>query len=402
MQDTNKAQYEIIRLLGKTNNNVFVVGDPLQCIYEWRGCDNNYIIEFYNDWFDTKVVNLNINYRSTDNIVKMANNLVQGTKETTHKFYLESQANKESYKDPEYISYENEFEEGKSIASKIIELNNEYQYKHISILTRTNFQMQAIEKALFHSKIPYTMVEGNTFYEQREIQDMLAFLRLSHDETNNEAFKRIFNVPNRYFGKVFLEEVGSYAKAKNISLYQAMLRFPRSTEWRYKNGINELYSIIHKISSRKRYNVGEIIQVIRKDLKYDAYISKEISETNDKNERVENLDTLVTEATKYNSISDFLKEVDNMIAFGKDEEDENRVQLMTIHKSKGLEFPVVFIPSVNEGILPHFRSDNKNEERRLLYVAITRAERELFISSTEMYNNKATSESEFLYDIFDL
>lgn len=400
MQDTNKAQYEIIRLLGKTNNNVFVVGDPLQCIYEWRGCDNNYIIEFCNDWADTKVVNLNINYRSTDNIVKMANKLVFGAKETTHKFYLESQANREAYKNPEYVLYADEFTEGMGIGNKITELNSQYQYKQMAILTRTNFQMQAIEMALFHNKIPYHMPEGNTFYEQREIQDMLAFLRLSHDKTNNEAFKRIFNVPNRYLGKVFLEEVSSYAKAKTLSLYQAMLKFPRSTEWRYKKGIAELYSIIHRISSRKKYNVGELIQIIRKDLEYDEYISKEILETDDTDERVENLDTLVAEATKYSSVSEFLSEIDNIGAFRQDE-DENKVQIMTIHKSKGLEFPVVFVPSVSEGILPHAKANNKNEEKRLLYVAITRAETELFVSSTAIYNNKIMSESEFLCDIFD-
>ena len=301
---------------------------------------------------------------------------------------------------PEYVLYSDEFSEGVGIGNKINELNSQYPYKKMAILTRTNFQMQAIERALFHNKIPYNMPEGSTFYEQKGIQDMIAFLRLAHDKTNNEAFKRIFNVPNRYVGKVFLEEVSSYAKAKNLSLYQSMLRFPRSTEWRYKRGIAELHSVIHRISSRKRYNVGELIEIIRKDLEYDQYILKEILENEDTDGRLENLDTLVVEAAKYNNVSDFLSEIDNMVVFSQNE-DENKVQLMTIHKSKGLEFPVVFIPSVSEGILPHARSSNKNEEKRLLYVAITRAETELFISSTAMYNNKLMEESEFLCNIFN-
>lgn len=392
-QDTNKAQYEIIKLLNK-NNNLFVVGDPLQNIYEWRGSNNKYLIDFYKDWCKSKVIPLNINYRSTNNIVVFSNNLMKNTIETNHKHYVESIADKNKYKNPIINIYINEVEESIGICNTIKGLiENNYNYKDIAILTRTNFQMQAIERSLYSNDIPYSIVDGNKFYELKEIKDILSYLRLIKDTSNDEAFLNIYNTPNRYLGNVFITEIKLYAKKYRLSLFDSMQEFPRSNEWRYKKGIKDFSKLINSLKNRKRYTVGKLIKTIREKLNYDKYILKENHENNNRNKKIENLDALMNLADKYNDIGLFLDEIDNMLEPNKD---NNNISLMTIHKSKGLEFPVVFVAGVSNGLLPHKKSNNINEEKRLLYVAATRAEKELYISSVETYYNKNLGVSNFL------
>ena len=401
MQDTNLAQYEILRLLGKKYNNLFVVGDPLQCIYEWNLAHNDYIIDFHKDWIDTNVIPLNINYRSTQDIVDISNKLVKNTKETIHSNYCESIANKSKYKSPEFTYYNDEYDESSKIAEKIINLKEEFNYSDFAILTRTNFQTQAIEEGLYQNNIPYEVIGGTMFYELREIRDMISYLRLIHDTKNDEAFRQIFNSPNRYLGSVFLDEVSTYAQRHKISLFNSMQIFPRSNEWRYKKGITELSGIVSKIKKHKKYKVGDLVNIIRKEFDYDKYILKENAEGDIKSEKIDNLDTLVDLANKYDDISLFLKEVDNLLGFSKNSDVEDKVKVMTIHKSKGLEFPVVFVVGVNDGLLPHVKSHNLNEERRLFYVGLTRAEKLLYISSTMFYRDRDMEISDFIYDIFD-
>jgi DNA helicase-2/ATP-dependent DNA helicase PcrA len=238
------------------------------------------------------------------------------------------------------------------------------------------------------------------FYELREIKDMISYLRLIYDTGNDEAFRQIFNSPNRYLGSVFLDEVSTYAQRHKITLFNSMQIFPRSNEWRYKKGITELTGIVSKIKRCKKYKVGDLINIIRKEFDYDKYILKENAEGDIKSEKIDNLDTLVDLANKYNDISLFLKEVDNLLGFSKNSDVEDKVKVMTIHKSKGLEFPVVFVVGVNDGLLPHVKSHNLNEEHRLFYVGLTRAEKILHISSTMFYRDRDMEISDFIYDIF--
>jgi len=401
-QDVNVAQYEFIRLLGKKYNNVFVVGDALQNIYEFRLANNNYLIDFHKDWIDTTIIPLNINYRSSQDIVELSNKLVKNTKETTHKYYYESVAHKPKYKSPEFSCFTDEVEEANYISSKIIEMSKSgNNYSDFAILTRTNYQIQAIERSLYKNNIPYEIVGSTTFFEIKEIKDMVSYLRLVKDINNDDAFKQVYNSPNRYLGAVFLNEVNTYASKYDKSLFVSMLSFPRSNEWRYKNGISEIQNIILKIKKKKKSKVGELINIIRKDLDYDKYVLKEDNDSNIRSEKIDNLNILVNLANKYDSIDTFLEEVDNLLGFSKDSDVVEKVKVMTCHKSKGLEFKIVFLPGVNDGLLPHSKSDNENEERRLFYVGMTRAEKELFISSTMFYGNRQMGISKFIYDIFD-
>ena len=402
-QDTNLAQYEILRLLGKKHNNVFVVGDPLQNIFEWNLANNNYLIDFHKDWIDTTIIPLNTNYRSSQDIVELSNKLVKGTKETTHKYYYESIAHKPKHKSPEFSYFSDEVSESEGIANKILEIKNSdsnSKFSNFAILTRTNYQIQAIERGLYKNNIPYEIFGSNLFYEQKETKDMISYLRLVKDINNDEAFKQIYNSPNRYLGNVFLNEVTTYSQKYNKSLFTSMLLFPRSNEWRYKKGINEIHDIILNIKRKKKYKVGDLINIIRKDLDYDKYISKEDTESNIRSEKIDNLDILVVLANKYDNIDKFLEDVDNLLGFSKGSDSEDRVKVMTCHRSKGLEFKVVFVAGVNDGLLPHAKSGNEAEERRLLYVGMTRAEQMLFISSTRFYGNREMGISKFIYDIF--
>jgi len=403
-QDVNVAQYEFIRLLGKKHNNVFVVGDALQNIYEFRGANNNYLIDFHKDWIDTIIIPLNTNYRSSQDIVELSNKLVKNTKETTHKYYYESIAHKPNFKSPEFSYFTDEISESEGIANKILEIknsNSKCKFSDFAILTRTNYQIQAIERGLYKNNIPYEIIGSTLFYEQKEIKDMISYLRLVKNINNDEAFKQIYNSPNRYLGVVFLNEVTTYSHKYNKSLFASMLLFPRSNEWRYKNGINEIHDIVLKIKRKKKYKVGDLINIIRKDLDYDKYISKEDTDSNIRSEKIDNLDILVFLANKYDNIDKFLEDVDNLLGFSKGSDSEDRVKVMTCHKSKGLEYPIVFVAGVNDGLLPHAKSGNEAEERRLLYVGMTRAENQLFLSSTRFYGNRDMGISKFIYDLFE-
>ena len=402
-QDSSVAQYEILRLLGKKYNNVFVVGDPLQCIFEWNLANNNYLIDFHKDWIDTTIIPLNTNYRSSQDIVELSNKLVKNTKETTHKYYYESIAHKPKFKSPEFSYFSDEISESEGIANKILEikkLDSNSKFSDFAILTRTNYQIQAIERGLYKNNIPYEIFGGNLFYEQKEIKDIISYLRIVKDINNDEAFKQIYNSPNRYLGAVFLNEVTTYSQKYNKSLFASMLLFPRSNEWRYKKGISEIHDIILNIKRKKKYKVGDLINIIRKDLDYDKYISKEDTDSNIRSEKIDNLDILVVLANKYDNIDKFLEDVDNLLGFSKGSDNEDRVKVMTCHKSKGMEYPIVFVAGVNEGLLPHAKSGNEAEEKRLFYVAMTRAENQLYISSTMYYGNKEMGISKFIYGIF--
>lgn len=400
MQDTNTAQYRMIQLIAKQHQNVFFVGDPLQEIYEWRGSTNRYMLGFNQEW-DNKptIVNLNCNYRSTADIVEFANRFAQTVPESQHPFYVESIADKGFYKSPEYILYSDEKVEANQIAKKIQTMvgNDLYRYQDIAILARTNAQLANFESAMHQRAIPYRIVDGIPFVERKEIRIVLSYLRLSYDKDDNRAFQYIYNKPNRYLGNAFLEETKKIAIREKKPLLYAMYS-AAERNWKYKNGVRELADVIGYLSSYQWSNVGEMISFLRNRLKLDAYVSDEVSDDNNMSDKVDNLNTLENIAEDYKSVEQFIDYMEKLITV--DNEQGDAVQIMTVHKSKGLEFPVVFLVGVNEGLLPHHRNENINEERRLMYVAITRAEKELYLSASKQYGKKQTNPSRFIEELF--
>lgn len=396
MQDTNAVQYEILRLIGAKYKNVFVVDDPLQNIFMWRGSDNKYVLGFDCDWPDTKIIHLNKNYRSSQDIVEAANQFAKSIPESKHPHYVESVADKGKFEKPRYERYSNEIAEADSITEKIKQyVEAGYDYKDIAVLTRTNAQLQNFETALYRKEIPYSIVDGMSFIDRREIKIVLCYLRLICDMNDDEAFEYIYNRPNRWLGQAFIQEVKRVARREKISLYCAMFKIGK-TNWKYKNAVNNIYATLRTVGDEKYSTVADMIKNLRDYLNLDSYVSKDLCENDDS--RIENLNTLQRMASNYNDPKRFIS---FMLKFSKEKKiDPNSVQLMTIHKSKGLEFPIVFVAGVNQGLLPHEKNENRDEEKRLMYVAMTRAEKILNISSTEQYNGKATDESEFISYIF--
>ena len=411
-QDTCEVQMRLVELLAKENQNVFVVGDFLQSIYGFRASNINLILNFHKKW-NAKVFVLDINYRSTPNIVDYCNLLVANSEEVKHEYYKKTKAHKPKEKDPEYNVYYDQNAEAYAIANKIKKLmdkNPQYTYKDFAILFRVNSQSRNFENSLFQAGIPYVIPESGSFYQRKEIQHMLNYMKLAVDTSNNEAYLSIYNSPSRYLGAKFISECQNRSETSGKSLYDSM--FGMLGEWRYKTGIEDIEHIVSKIKRLiGKYNVGEIITNIREITDYDNFIGGEVTEDGDTNEKIENLESLVSQGKEYLDVNKFLADIDKLIAAKQGDKDSRNdkskyvdaVQCLSIHKSKGLEFPVVFVVGVNSGVLPHWRCEEDTaEELRLMFVACSRPMNELYVSSTMYFNDKANTPSEFLENVYDV
>lgn len=389
-------------LLKKINTgNTMIVGDSLQAIYGFRGGNSSYILNFDEEYENVKVINLNTNYRCSKDIIAAANSLALSIPDSKHKNYVESAADKESYKLPELRHFHDDYEEGIWIAQKITELKREgYQYNDTAILARTNAQLQKLEAILHKSGIAFDIVGGKVFTDLPEIKLVLSYLKLAEDTDDDEAFQYLYNKPNRWLNKKFFEETEKNSQQKNVSLYHSMLTI-RRRNWRFKNGINEIVEVISCLQNRKYETVAELVYYLRKRLNIDTYVSKG-TQADDGNytEQIENLDSFENMCQKYDSIKQLLDDL-NDLNQEIETHQEDKVKLLTIHKSKGMEYPVVFIIGCNDGLLPHYKSSNLNDECRLFYVAITRADKELYMSYVDMYNNKTMHISPFMESIKD-
>ena len=400
VQDINKVQYETIKLIAQKNQNLFVVGDMLQNVFEWRGSSNKFVINFQKDWKDSKTINLNVNYRSSKDIIDFSNHFAKNLPESKIHDYKDALPNKPVFKKPEYKIYKNEFEEANEISKKINELvsSESYGYKDIAVLARTNAQLQNFETIMFDNNIPYEIVDGMAFVDRKEIKIILAYLRLANNLNDDESFEYCYFRPNRWLGKQFLNEVSAVSKQKHMSLYCAMFKIDRRN-WKFQKGIDEICTVINHLRETEFKSVKYQIKYLRDKLKIDQYVSSDINEDQIDSDKIENLNSLEHIASKYKDVKSFVNYIDSL---GKEKNKSNNgIQLMTIHKSKGLEFPVVFLVGINQGILPHRHNDNINEEMRLTYVAITRAENELYCSSTKSMYGKTTEESPFVKLMFD-
>jgi DNA helicase-2/ATP-dependent DNA helicase PcrA len=396
-QDVSLNQARFIEYLGK-GNNVFIVGDMLQAIYSFRGGSSSYLLDFYKDWDNVKVINMNTNYRCSKNIVDTANCFSIRMPEGGYKYYVDTVAEKPYNKKPVFKQFKTTLDECKYVINKIKELSaNKYDYKNIAILARTNAQLQKFEDELTRVAIPYNIVEGKSYHELPEILLLINYLSLAYNQNDDEAFKYIFNKPNRWLGKEFLNEVENNAKQKNISLFYSMFSIGRRN-WRFKNGIKEIEEVIHHISKPNSYvNVKNMIKYLRKHLKLDEYLSKTEDRENDANDVTENMDSFQDTCKQFCTLEKFMRYIKDIQKSSKDE--SGGVQLITLHKSKGLEFPIVFIVGCSNRLLPHWKNDDIEDEKRLMYVGITRAEDELYLTHSEKYNDETYFVSPFIEDL---
>lgn len=391
-QDTNKVQYDIVRLLAEKHRNLCVVGDTDQNIYSWRGANLRNIINFEKDYPETQTILLEENYRSTKNILTAADEVIKKNTVRIHKTLTTRQGAGEKIK---LFTAMNEGDEAYHIAHTAGELiTSGVSENQIAVLYRTNFQSRILEEAFLKENISYKLL-GTKFFERKEIKDVVSYIRASRNRDGLSDIKRVINEPKRGLGdaaiaKIFAhqEPTLSPAQAKSYQAFQSLL--------------DSVETFSHD------HTPGEVVRfVIEKSGFYDLY--KAGSE--DEKERLENLEELVTYATHYTDLSEMLEDISLQSDQDElaDEKKQNGVRLMTIHAAKGLEFDYVFIGGLEQGLFPHDGFDEKKsiedqeEERRLFYVALTRAKKQLLLSYTmirTIYGEQKFNEpSEFLADI---
>lgn len=398
-QDISLSQSLLLKKINSTNT--MIVGDPLQAIYSFRGGNSKYILNFDTDYSDVKVVNLNTNYRCSHDIVKTANKLALSMSDSKHKNYVESVATNGQYKVPELRHFINDYKESEWIAQTIAELKKSgYEYNDIAILARTNAQLQKLESILHNTNISFDIVDGKVFTDLPEIKLIVSYLKLALHENDNESFRYLYNKPNRWLNKKFLEEVEVNSIYRNVSLYSAMFTIDRRN-WRFKNGIDEIFETINYLQNKKYSSVADLVHYLREHLDIDVFVSKgKLSDDGNYIEQIDNLDSFENMCKNYDSIDQLITYLDELNREFETYKDQ-KVKLLTIHKSKGMEYPVVFIIGCNNDLLPHYKNKDKDDEQRLFYVAITRAEKELYMSYVDMYNSKTMNISPFIENIKD-
>ena len=380
-QDTNAVQYALIKLLVNERRNLCVVGDDAQSIYSFRGADYTNILNFERDFPGTIVVKLEQNYRSTGAILDLANSLIQHNIHRTDKNLWT--ANGDGI-DPKLWQLYSESEEALAIANEIqAQIANGRQYGDVAVLYRTNAQSYAIERALRQSYIPYKIVGGLRFLDRAVVKDVLAYLRLLYQPSDRVSFLRIVNVPKRGIGTVSVAKFLDWNDAARRDIVSGLLAVEEadSLTARAKRPLLELGKILEELQQEIDGSPAELIEKIIKRTGYGDFIN---DGTPQAEERMENIGVLLAEAKAYVDVPAFLEEMALMSS--ADTAAEQQVTLMTLHAAKGLEFPVVFLAGLEEGILPHARvfdsgkADDIEEERRLCYVGVTRAREELFVS----------------------
>lgn len=395
-QDISKSQSLLLKKLN--SKNTMIVGDPLQAIYSFRGGNSKYILDFEKDYSNAKIVHLNKNYRCSEDIIKTANTFASTIPDSKHKNYKESIANNKAFKKPEFAIYKDEWEEADKIADKINVFVKEYKYKDIAILARTNAQLTKIQSTFHKKLIPFSIVNGSLFTDLPEIKLLISYLKLALYENDNESFRYLYNKPNRWLDRKFLQEVENNSKRRNVSFYSSMMSIDRRN-WRFKNGIDEIYEVINYLQNKRFSSIGDMISYLRIRLNIDEFVTKgKQADDGSYVEQIENMNAFENIAKKYTDLEKFIMYLDD-ITKDLQIDNENKVQLLTIHKSKGLEYPVVFIIGCSDGLLPHNKSKDLNDEKKLFYVGITRAEKELYISSILSNNATEMKISPFVYAI---
>ena len=390
-QDTNKAQFTLVTLLASKNGNITVVGDNDQGIYSFRGADISNILNFERDFAGTKIVKLEQNYRCTGNILKAANSVIKNN-EVKYKKKLWTENDEGNL--PKVYQADNEYDEGTYIVEQIEHLKREeyYKYSDFAILYRMNTQSRAIEDILRRENIPYKIIGGLKFYERKEIKDIIAYLRLIQNSNDNLSLKRIINEPKRGIGKTSLDKIEQIAISNETSMYEVIKKADEYGLNRVYLNSREFVNCIEELKAKK----DEIIisELIKLTLKKSGYTKAlELENTVEAENRIENLDEFLTVAIEFeeeeaeNGLREFLEGITLSSDIDDLEEDEEYVTLMTLHSAKGLEFPVVFLVGMEEGIFPGYKSISEpkelEEERRLCYVGITRAKENLFLTCSK-------------------
>ncbi|SHH98111.1 DNA helicase PcrA [Clostridium grantii] len=414
-QDTNKTQYEFVRLLAQKYKNIFVVGDDDQCIYQWRGADIRNILDFEKDYPNAKVIKLEQNYRSKSNILSAANIVIKNNAVRKNKVL---RTENEAGEKIQIVRAASDIEEANFAVATIKKIASEQnkEYKDFAILYRTNAQSRIFEDSFVRSGIPYRIIGGLKFYDRKEIKDVMSYLKLINNPLDNVSFRRVINTPKRGIGAASIEKIAQFADYMEECMYSVLLDLENipGIPTKAANSLVKFTGLMNSFMRRKdQINISKLIEEILETTGYlDLYKnSKDIEDRS----RVENLKELVSAAVEFENHSEdktlgaFLEQTTLVADVDNYDEEADSVVLMTLHSAKGLEFPVVFMAGMENGMFPGNRSfdnqDEMEESRRLCYVGITRAKEKLFMTSAErrmVFGRTAYyPESDFISEISD-
>lgn len=396
-QDTNHIQYLIVQMLAKAHRNLCVVGDEDQSIYSWRGADIKNILDFEKDFPEAKVVKLEENYRSTANIVNAATAVIKNNSQRKDKTLFTS--NKEG--DLIQVREErNEYDEAKFVAKTIQTMINEGEgtYNDYAVFYRTNAQSRVLEEQLRTTGIPYRLVGGVRFYERMEIKDILCYMKLSINPADDIAFKRVINVPARGIGKTTVEKIEELAASTNMTMFEAAEKAinERAFNAGTTGKIRRFLDLMHELQvNANTFKITDFYHIVLDRSEYLAALKKDESpESQARIENLEELDNAIAQFTKErgeeSTLTSFLEEMALVNDVDSLDQEQNSVTMMTLHISKGLEFPYVFVVGLEENLFPSGRSseseseEDLEEERRLAYVGMTRARQKLWLTYAKM------------------
>ncbi len=386
-QDTNHAQYVIAKALVCAHNNICVTGDPDQSIYRWRGADIRNILNFEKDWPNATIVKLEENFRSTANILEAADNLIAANQKRKPKVLIPTRPRGEN---AQLTCFENETEEAQGVAEQVKDLIDKgAALREIAVFYRVNSMSRTLEEAFIRNKIPYQIVRGVEFYSRKEIRDVLAYLKILVNPSDETALLRIINTPARGIGKTTIEKFQAYAQSHNITLFES-LKKAEDIEPLSKATKAKIAVFVNMLEQFKKGLVGKVAPIVERVFS-ESGLKKSLEAAGaDGENALENVNELISAASLYDqqteqsSLLDYLQQIALFSDVDAYDTAADRIALMTLHAAKGLEFENVFIIGLEEGLLPHERSiDNDEEleeERRLFFVGITRAKQGLYIS----------------------
>ena len=395
-QDTNHAQYQLVKLLASRFKNICVVGDADQSIYGWRGADMQNILDFEKDYPEAKVVLLEENYRSTKTILQAANEVIRNNRNRRPKnLWTQNEDGEEIV----YYRANDEQDEALFVARTIDQLSREsYSHKDFAVLYRTNAQSRTVEEALLKANIPYTMVGGTKFYSRKEIRDIIAYLNLIANPSDNISYERVVNEPKRGVGPGTVDKIRNFAASQEISLLDASANIMLSpVKGKTAQAVYEFANLILDLRDRlDDYSVTELVELVLKKTGYSAALAAQA--TLESQARIENIEEFLSVTKNFDEnpdnpadesgldkLSRFLNDLALIADTDDGDTESSEVTLMTLHAAKGLEFPVVFLVGMEENVFPLSRAsedeDELEEERRLAYVGITRAEKILYLTN---------------------
>jgi len=408
-QDINNIQYNMVTLCSRKPHNIFLVGDEDQTIYSFRGSNIENIFKFENNFPDVRIIKLEQNYRSTSNILKVASEIISNNTNRKDKVLWTEIEHGEPVM---LLETEDYIQESKVISENIRKLKNKYPLGKMAVLYRTNAQSRIFENSFIKYNIPYEIIGGIRFFERKEIKDIISYLRLVVNTKDIQSLLHIINTPIRGIGKTTIEKLTRIAKENNESLYETISKIKSSDVGAKQfNSLLEFHKLIEDLKEKITYlPVVEFLKYMIDKIKYIEFLESKKTDNKIKvTERIENIYEFINAVIQFHQeypdlgIIEYLQNISLLSDIDSWQQESDKINLMTIHSSKGLEFDAVFIVGVESGILPHIRSEITNneieEERRLFYVAITRAKNNLFISYSNSRGYRTTGPSSFIAEL---